>query len=142
MNDKLLDIVAFIQANSISGERWRKYSNDYFVSTKGRVISIIYQKIIILSQQMNDYGYYRVSINSRWYLVSRLMAETFYNSFDETMEVHHRNFDTKDNRLSNLQPLSPEEHRAEHKRIKEQSQKAESERAHKWNSLRDWGVFW
>ena len=142
MNDKYNKLISYIQANSVSGERWRKYNDNYYVSSRHQVISLYFSQVRALGQYQNNDGYYRVSLQGKKVLVSRLMAETFYSSYDETKEIHHRNGDHTDNRLSNLQPLTKEQHIAEHKRLNEHSQQAESEKPQKWKSIRDWGVFW
>lgn len=60
-----------------------------------------------LKQEMNKCGYADVRLSKngilKKMLVHRLVAETFLPNPDNLPEVHHKNHDTNDNRVENLQ---------------------------------------
>lgn len=106
----------------LEGEEW-KYIDDtdqyYLVSSCGRVKSLKKYNAIILKPTITKQGYQRVDIiiNNRRYskLVHRLVANYFLQQpkhFD--YHVHHIDFKRRNNKIDNLQWLSPEEHREKH----------------------------
>ena len=108
--------------NDLEGEEWRPIRNSkvYFVSNLGRVKSKNKHSMKILSQQKNEYGYWRACLSlqknqPKYYLVSRLVAEAFYpEEAGEEKEVHHiKNKDT--NTTDCLLWLSKEAHQQEHR---------------------------
>lgn len=118
----------------IEGEEWKPIERTdelYWISNKGRVKSYKgYEAIILKPRYVN--GYERVDIiqeGSRCSkLVSRLVAAAFLlppTSLD--MQLHHKNGCKTDNSKENLVWLTPAEHRAEHKRMKEAAELEQQE---------------
>ena len=120
---------------NLEDEHWKpiERTNElYWVSDYGRVKSLKGLKAIILKPNYNR-GYQQVKIiqdNSICNkLVSRLVAYAFLlppKSLD--CQIHHINEITTDNRAENLMWVTPQEHRAIHKRLemeRKQSQKGE-----------------
>ena len=81
----------------------KKYEGLYWVSDQGRVKNK-HNKLLTL--QPNDAGYLRVCLQangkSKWYRVSRLVAETFVPNLQNRPEVDHINRNRADNRAENL----------------------------------------
>lgn len=109
----------------LEGEVWKPIRNSkvYFISNYGRVKSKNHHQMMILEQQKNNKGYWRVSLSLEkgkavYYLVSRLVAEAFSPDGDaENKEVHHTK--GKDcNSADSLVYLTKEEHTQEHRRMK------------------------
>ena len=100
-------------------ERWRTvpgFEGKYEVSDFGRVRSLSYKggtKTMILSLARTRDGYLRARLNknSKTYhrLVSRLVYEAFVGPIPEGMQVNHINEDKTDNRLENLNLMTPKE---------------------------------
>lgn len=113
----------YISEISYEGERWRPFGGNYFVSDHGRVYSLRRGKMLKPALHESTKGsnrfYYRVQLWSDGkyenYYVHRLVATLFIqNLTEDRREVHHINADTLDNRASNLQWVSPAEHRKLH----------------------------
>ena len=113
-------------------EQWARvpgrFSDQYAVSTEGRVYSLKSNKILSpLSPNPKQPKYKQVQfalsrgkkyMRECW-LVHRLVCATFYpDLYTDDCEIHHRNFDPSDNRLENLRIVSPKDHDVLHKRIK------------------------
>lgn len=85
-----------------NGEKWTTGFN-YWVSNLGRVKN---KHGRILTLQSNDAGYLRVCLQingkSKWYRVSRLVAEAFIPNPENKPEVDHINRNRADNRAENL----------------------------------------
>lgn len=84
-------------------ERFKKGKNDSLASVKEK----------ILKPQINHRGYYQVELckNSkvRFYSVHRLVFEAFNGTIPEGLQVNHINEIKTDNRLSNLNLMTPKE---------------------------------
>ena len=84
-------------------ERFRKGKNGFLVSVKEK----------ILKPRMLNSGYYIVQLykNSigKWYQVHRIVWEAFNGSISEGLQVNHINEVKTDNRLSNLNLMTPKE---------------------------------
>ena len=127
MEDKKQIFALNKSLEDLDGEEWRNVRNNqfYYISNLGRAKSRNCHQMIILSQQKNNYGYWRVCMSlekgkPRYYLVSRLVAEAFSDSeIQEHDEVHHTK--SKDcNTADSLVCLSKEAHSQEHDRLREQ----------------------
>jgi hypothetical protein len=63
---KLNHLVSFIIQETDTEEEWRevsKYDGRYFVSSKGRILSLQQNKYKILKPTLNKDGYYQVSLS-------------------------------------------------------------------------------
>ena len=88
------------------------YEGQYQVSNLGRVKSLNYnrtgiEKILQLSLCKN--GYYEFKTYKNRWLIHRLVWETFNGHIPEGMQVNHINEDKADNRLFNLNLMTPKE---------------------------------
>ena len=99
----------------MSEEIWKDIPNyeGYQISNLGRVKSFYRLKEKILKPSIGHKGYYRVclhknSIGKRYY-VHRLVWEAFNGQIPENMQVNHINEIKTDNRLSNLNLMTPKE---------------------------------
>ena len=75
---------------------------NYSVSTMGRVKN---SDDYIMKQQIDKDGYYRITLSKRikrTFLVNRLVGLAFIPNFNNLPEIHHKNLNKLDNRLSNL----------------------------------------
>ena len=84
-------------------EEWKQIENyeNYEVSTEGNVRNKKTGRI--LKQCENGTGYLKVHIKTKYFLVHRLVLETFKPTDDKTLEVNHINENKHDNRLENLE---------------------------------------
>ena len=80
---------------------------------KGKNGSLVPVKERILKPRINQYGYYQVALfkNSigKWYQMHRLVWEAFNGKIPEGLQVNHINEIKSDNRLSNLNLMTPKE---------------------------------
>ena len=80
---------------------------------KGKNGSSVTVKERILKPKINSCGYFQVGLfkNSigKFYMVHRLVFETFNGSIPEGLQVNHINEIKSDNRLSNLNLMTPKE---------------------------------
>lgn len=115
-------------------ENWKpieRTNNIYWISDKGRVKSYSNYEAIILKPSYVR-GYERVDIYQEGSrcgkLISRLVAAAFLlppAALD--MQLHHKNGCKTDNSKENLVWLTPAEHRAEHRRMKEAAELEQQE---------------
>ena len=118
----MLKIFDIMENLNFEKEVWRdipKYEG-YQVSNLGRVKSLERfdalghkRKEKILKPLISSIGYYLIGLckNSkvRFYLVHRLVWLAFYGSIPEGLQVNHINEVKSDNRLSNLNLMTPKE---------------------------------
>ena len=100
-------------------EEWRDilgFEGRYMASNLGRIKSILYRgyyKETIFTPWKNRNGYYMVSLRKDGKkvgkIVSRLVYEAFNGPIPEGLQVNHINEDKSDNRLENLNLMSPSE---------------------------------
>ena len=89
----------------LQDEVWKEIEGTkgkYYISTAGRVKSYCHYTAKILKPYNNGKNYYRVSIDSKDYLIHRLAASAFLDDKGTTETVHHINADTRDNSITNL----------------------------------------
>ena len=93
---------------SIAQERWRmvKGSERYAVSDQGRVVSL--GNMAEMQPRINPKGYARVHLPNGRRLVHRLVADAFLQKPKpgET-QINHKNGDKVDNRVVNLEWITP-----------------------------------
>lgn len=107
-------------------EEWKyiKENPNYMVSNLGRVKSLgrwidtkckgkRWKEEKILKPKIDKNGYQRVGLYKngvqKWYLVHRLVYEAFYGEIPNGMQVNHINEIKTDNRLENLNLMTPKE---------------------------------
>ena len=83
------------------------YEGLYEVSDQGRVKSLKFGKERIMKNIRNKDGYLSVGLRKnreqKWYLVHRLVAQTFIPNPDNLPEVNHKDEDKINNKVSNLE---------------------------------------
>ena len=106
-------------------EEWKEIEKypDYMVSNMGRVKSLgrwvdrkckgkRWEEEKILKPKIEKSGYQRVGLwknVGKWYLVHRLVYEAFVGDIPKGMQVNHINEIKSDNRLENLNLMTPKE---------------------------------
>jgi len=91
-------------------EKWKQVQDTcYKVSDQGRVISYAWNRPHTLKPCSTKEGYKRVSINGRLTLVHRLVFESFVRRLEPKEQINHKNYIESDNRLTNLEAVSPSE---------------------------------
>lgn len=117
--NKLID---WIIKNSMPKEQWRQIDNTsgrYYVSTKGRVLSMCYNNPKLLKPYKKDTGYVEVKIrldnreNFCHYNIHRLVAKTFKKNPDNLPVVHHKDHNRSNNNLDNLEWVSYSENNSD-----------------------------
>ena len=109
-NDNIIDL---------PHEEWRQIENTdgkYFVSNCGRVKSLCGYNAILLQPNKKDNGYLIVKIKGKNIPIHRLTAFAFCeNKYKgQTVEIHHKDFCRSNNKHTNLEILTPTEHRKRH----------------------------
>ena len=112
----MLKIFDIMENLNYKKEVWKdipNYEGIYQASNLGRVKSFYGLKEKILKPSINHRGYYQVALckNSirKFYYVHRLVYEAFNGSIPEGLQVNHINEVKTDNRLSNLNLMTPKE---------------------------------
>jgi len=93
-------------------EKWVTIFNDYKVSSHGRVKG----KRGILSPKTKKNGYkevslYPVPMKCKMFYVHRLVASAFIGVLNPGYEVNHKDGNKKNNKVSNLEIVTPSENR-------------------------------
>ena len=129
--EKVDKLLSFILANSPIDEEWKEIvwaDSNYFVSNKGRVISLCNRKPRILKPFVcNDY--YCVSICGCDRRLNRLVAQAFLENPENKPIAHHKNHDKKINTTENLAWATHSENTAayyQNKREKNSQEKREA----------------
>ncbi len=114
------------------GEEWRAVAEipNYFVSNYGRIKSIARTKAKIIAQSENSNGYKRikglVEGEKKNHFVHHLVAKAFPEISGtcqkQGWQLHHIDFDRKNNRADNLIYLSRQEHIEKHWGKKEEAE--------------------
>lgn len=91
--------------------RYCTKSNDYVIFADGNIYSRLTKKML-KSWEMKD-GYMRIGLRicgkRKMYLVHRLVAEAFLGEIRDGLEVNHINAIKSDNRVENLEIVTPRE---------------------------------
>lgn len=117
-------LLSFVWLESNSGEVWKEIAeldSRYFVSTEGRILSLCLDGYKLLRPFVGGDGYYYVDLRKDGKdikcRVHRLVADAFIDNTDNKPIVHHRDTNRQNNKVSNLQWVTEEEHAAEHQKI-------------------------
>lgn len=88
-------------------EVWRpieEFGADYFVSNKGRVMSLVNRlQIRIIKQHLTRGGYYKVALKGKNREVHRLVAMAFIENPDNKPCVNHIDENKENNYVENLE---------------------------------------
>ncbi len=107
---------------SLENETFKEIENTdgkYFISNYGRVKSLMGYNAIILKPYITPNGYYRLQIiqdgkPTNWFIHS-LVATAFLDPPKSlNCQIHHKDFNSLNNKADNLEYLSPVEHRKKH----------------------------
>ena len=107
---------------NLQGEQWKEIEEsggNYFISNMGRIKSYkgYIAKLLAIPTQK---GYKRVSIDfgtgKKNYLIHKLVAQYFLSLPTKAFcEIHHKDFNSLNNKADNLVWVTKEEHKAIHK---------------------------
>lgn len=107
----LLDNEIFKEIDDTNGQ--------YLISNYGRVKSLVGYTAIIMKAHITPKGYYRLQIIQdgepvNWFIHS-LVAEAFLEPPKSlNYQIHHKDFNSLNNKAANLEYLTPQEHRKKH----------------------------
>lgn len=112
-----------LELNDLPNEVWKpikNYEDKYLVSNLGRVKSIITLrkdkrgytygvKPRIMKQSFTSTGYLMVNLNGKFFKVHRLVAFAFIDKPVGKDFINHKDFNTTNNRVENLEWVTPRE---------------------------------
>lgn len=94
-------------------EQWKtipEYEGLYMASNLGNIKSLRFGKEKILKTRQKNSGYLNVNLwkdkKSITMLVHRLVASAFYGALNVSITVNHKDFNKKNNNISNLELMS------------------------------------
>lgn len=111
-----MDLNQFLKENSLENESWKtipKYER-YMVSDKGRVLSLCTKKPKILKVGRNKDGYSVIDLRDgsnkkSTYYIHRLVTAAFIGECPKDYYVNHINEIKNDNRVENLEYVTPKQ---------------------------------
>lgn len=101
------------EIHNSNGTVWHPKADYYFADENGRIWSEKSHRW--LSERTNKVGYKTVGLmveeqkTQKWFLVHRLVYEVFIGQIHTDLQVNHINENKTDNRLCNLELLTPKE---------------------------------
>lgn len=108
-----------ISIEELPNELWRYVANTnnrYLISNKGRLLTTGYKggsKPSIMKPAKDAKGYYRTMllINGKFSTIKihRIVAQTWIENNENKIQVNHINFNRDDNRVENLEWVTPKE---------------------------------
>ena len=129
---RVSSLILFLCSNLLMpDEVWREipgYDGNYFVSNKGRVLSLCRNEPYLLnpficSNNGNRTGYYYVDLRGKNQRVNRLVASAFLENPEDKPVVHHKDNNTLNNNVENLAYATYAENAQEYQKIKKDYQK-------------------
>ena len=102
--ERIDKLISFLLANSEADEEWKEIEwadSNYFISSKGRVLSLCNNKPRVLKAFMCN-GYLCVSICGHDRRINRLVANAFIPKPEGKPIAHHKNHDKTKNTVANL----------------------------------------
>lgn len=107
---------------SLENEEWKEITGTegyYLISNMGRVKSFQSYNAVILKPYSNQSGYLRVDIIEQGKRVSKLVHKLTAAAWlpmppQMDYQLHHKDFDKQNNKLANLEYLSPADHAKKH----------------------------
>lgn len=105
----------------LQDEEWKEIeqtNGEYYISSFGRVMSIKYDGVLLLTPYpLDNHLYIDISQKGkkkRKIAVAQLVAKAFIPNPENKRVVHHKNLNPKDNRVCNLQWVTQAEHNKIH----------------------------
>lgn len=110
-------LLSFVWNESLEKEVWKEIKDldsRYFISTEGRVLSLCLDGYKLMQPFVCGDGYYYVDLRKNGKdikcRIHRLVADAFIDNPEDKPVVHHKDTNRKNNKVSNLEWLTDEEH--------------------------------
>ena len=123
-------LLSFVWNESLEKEVWKEIKDldsRYFISTEGRVLSLCLDGYKLMQPFVCGDGYYYVDLRKNGKdikcRIHRLVADAFLDNPEDKPVVHHKDTNRKNNKVSNLEWLTDEEHAEVHRKINQERKK-------------------